>query len=325
MTNKIRREGDLKGNTCCISTRSAIEEFMIEQRIRGNTEKTLEYYKYVFVKFENFRHCDTVSEITLQLCKEYLLYLMCLNLSSVTVQSYVRGFRAFLSWLYASGYHSENLSNAFRLPKAHKAVINVLTRSEIDLLLSQFDTTGFIDFRNRCICLLMLDSGLRCGEVVSLTSERVHLKERYIIVSGKCDKERIVPISSLTFRELSRYVKIKPTSEYFFCTIQGFSITNDTIKDFFRDLKRVKGLERLYPHLLRHTFATAYLENGGNIYNLQSILGHTSLEMVKRYLHMSKTAVLRDFDNFNPCCDLKLNNVCGQRDRKPKINNRGLI
>ena len=317
MTNEQGREGDLKQNGCDVTTEQAISEFMIEQRIRGNTEKTLDYYKYVFHKFEAFRRCDKISDITLQLCKEYLLYLMCLDISSVTVQSYVRGFRAFLSWLYASGYHSVNLSNAFRLPKAHKAVINVLTRSEIDLLLSQFDITSFLGFRNRCICLLMLDSGLRCGEVVSLSTERVHLKERYIIVDGKCDKERIVPISTLTARELARYARIKPSSDCFFCTLQGLPITSDTVKDFFRELKRVKGLERLYPHLLRHTFATTYLENGGNIYNLQSILGHTSLEMVKRYLHMSKTAVLRDFDSFNPCGEyLQLNNVCGQRNRK---------
>ena len=317
MQNENRREGDLKEKVCNVATEQAICEFMIEQRIRGNTEKTLDYYKYVFHKFQDFQRCKMVSEITLQVCKEYLLYLMSLDLSSVTVQSYVRGFRAFLSWLYTSGYHSDNLSNAFRLPKAHKAVINVLTRSEIVLLFSQFDTSSFLGLRNRCICLLMLDSGLRCGEVVSLSAERVHLKERYIIVDGKCDKERIVPISTLTSRELARYARLKPSSDCFFCTLQGLPITSDTVKDFFRELKQVKGLERLYPHLLRHTFATTYLENGGNIYNLQSILGHTSLEMVKRYLHLSKTAVLRDFDSYNPCGEhLQLNKVCGQRNRK---------
>lgn len=301
MTNEYRREGDVKAVCCDVATKQAIKEFMTEQRIRGNTEKTLEYYKYVFSKFDSFCLCEYVSQITLPICREYLLYLMDSGLSSVTVQSYVRGLRAFLTWLYLSGYHEENVSNAFRLPKAHRAVVNVLTRSEIELLLSQFDIDSFYSFRNRCICLLMLDSGLRCGEVVSLTVERVHLQEKYLIVDGKCDKERIVPISSATSRELAQYLKVKPSSELFFCTSQGLPITCDTVKDFFRDLKRVEGLERIYPHLLRHTFATMYLENGGNIYNLQSILGHTSLEMVKRYLHMSKTAVLRDFDSLNPC------------------------
>ncbi len=283
---------------------TAVDEFMIEQRIRGNSERTLEFYKYVFVKFRRFCDCVYVSDITLPLCKRYLLYLMECGINSVTVQSYVRGFRAFLSWLYAMGYHVNNLSNDFRLPKAHRAVINILTRSEIELLLSQFDKGTFHGSRNRCICLLMLDSGLRCGEVVSLSTDRLHLDERYLIVDGKCDKERIVPLSSLVVVELVEYIEIKPSCKSFFCTAEGSPITVDTVKDFFRDLKRVEGLERIYPHLLRHTFATMYLENGGNIYNLQNILGHTSLEMVKRYLHMSRTAVLRDFDSLNPCKDI---------------------
>jgi integrase/recombinase XerC/integrase/recombinase XerD len=146
----------------------------------------------------------------------------------------------------------------------------------------------------------MLDSGLRCGEVSTLLSANVHLDEKYIIVDGKCDKERIVPLSQITVAELLKYVEIRPKSKNFFCTVDGQPISNDTVKDFFRDVKKVSGLERVYPHLLRHTFATMYLENGGNIYNLQSILGHTSLEMVKRYLHMSRYAVLKDFDNLNP-------------------------
>ena len=278
----------------------AISEFMLEQKIRGNSEKTLQYYGYVFLKFKHFCACDSVSEINLPLCKGYLLHLMESGISSVTVQSYVRGFRAFLTWLYVSGYHSKNLSEEFRLPKAHKSVINVLTKSEIDLLLSQFDTSTFYGLRNRCICSLMLGSGLRCGEVVSLLCENVHLDEKYLIADGKGDKERIVPLSCGTVAELQRFSEIRPHCKTFFCTVEGARISNETVKNFFRDLKAVSGLERIYPHLLRHTFATSYLENGGNIYNLQSILGHTSLEMVKRYLHMSRYAVMKDFESFSP-------------------------
>lgn len=280
---------------------NAIAEFMIEQRLKGNSEKTLEYYTFIFKKFRKFTECESVSDITLTLCKQYLLYLMDCNINSVSVQSYIRGFRSFLSWLYTSGYIPDNLSESFKLPKAHRAVINVLTDNEIKLLFSQFVGNDFLTFRNKCICLLLLDSGLRCGEVASLKTDRVHLNERYIIVSGKCDKERISPISSSTAKELLKFSLIRPQCIYFFSSSDGTPITVYTIKNFFRDLKKVKGLERIYPHLLRHTFATMYLENGGNIYNLQSILGHTSLEMVKRYLHMSRFAVLRDFDSLNPC------------------------
>lgn len=295
-----------------ISIDFAISEFMLEQRVRGNSEKTLQYYEYVFIKFKKFCSCNFISELDLPLCKRYLLYLMDCGISSVSVQSYVRGFRSFLSWLYSSGYFTENLSSEFRLPKAHRMVINILTSKEIDLLLSHLDTSTFLGARNLSMCLLMLGSGLRCGEVISLACERVHLDENYIIVDGKCNKERIVPISRDMVAKLSEYLLKREADQnrqrcrIFFCTVDGKAITNDAIKDLFRDLKRIKGLERIYPHLLRHTFATMYLENGGNIYSLQSILGHTSLEMVKRYLHMSRYAVLKDFDRFSPCGELKI-------------------
>lgn len=284
-----------------VSLENAISEFMTEQKLKGNSEKTLEYYSYVFKKFKTFSDISEVSELTLPLCKKYLLYLMNCDINSVSVQSYIRGFRAFLSWLYSCGYLSENLSDNFKLPKAHRAVINILTESEIKLLFAQFVGDDFLTFRNKCICLLLLDSGLRCGEIASLRADCVHIEERYLIVSGKCDKERISPLSSAVALQLLKYSIIRPPCIYFFSTVDAMPITVNTIKSFFRDLKKVQGLERIYPHLLRHTFATMYLENGGNIYNLQSILGHTSLEMVKRYLHMSRYAVIRDFDKLNPC------------------------
>ena len=77
-------------------------------------------------------------------------------------------------------------------------------------------------------------------------------------------------------------------------------VKETTIKDLFRKLKVKSGIDRLHPHLLRHTFATRYLENGGNIYSLQLLLGHTSLEMVKRYLHLANSKVRKDFVNYSP-------------------------
>ena len=295
-----------------VTVDNAISEYMLEQRIRGNSDKTLKYYEYVFVKFKKYCNCTLVSEIDLPTCKKYLICLMDCGINSVSVQSYVRGFRAFLSWLYSCGYLTENLSLEFKLPKAHKAVINILTSKEIDLLLSYFDTSSFLGSRNLSICLLMLGSGLRCGEVVSLECECVHLDEKYVIVDGKCDKERIVPISQEMVYKLLDYIskrdfdKNRQRCRMFFCMSDGEPITNETVKNLFRDLKRINGLERIYPHLLRHTFATMYLENGGNIYSLQRILGHTSLEMVKRYLHMSRYAILKDFDRFSPCGERKI-------------------
>ena len=163
------------------------------------------------------------------------------------------------------------------------------------------------------IVSLMLDSGLRLHEVVSLTVRAVHEDERYLIVQeGKGNKQRIVPFGSTTAAVLREYLEatsfwknrtpliIKVSDD----PLGYEAITDTTLKQFFRKLKLRSGVDRLHPHLLRHTFATRYLENGGNIYTLQAILGHTSLEMVKRYLHLANSRIRADFPKFSPLDNL---------------------
>ena len=132
--------------------------------------------------------------------------------------------------------------------------------------------------------------------------------QTYLIVTGKGDKQRVVPFGDFTSETMSEYLKltdqasrsdaliIKVSETQ--CTFEG--ITQSTVKNMFRRLKARSGITRLYPHLLRHTFATRYLENGGNIYTLQAILGHTSLEMVKKYLHLAMNRIRADFPRFSP-------------------------
>ena len=279
---------------------TAIQEFLQDARIRGSSPFTLSYYERVLRYFREKSGIKTVDQITVSACKEYLLTLMDGDLASSSVQTYVRGLRAFLNWLYANEYIETNVTQRFKLPKAQRKVIDVLTDTEIQTLLNSFDTTNFHQLRNLCIVLLMLDSGLRLNETITLRQDRFHLAERYAIVDGKCNKQRIVPIGSSSVQFFEKYLSIKPPSAFLICKSDGEQLTADTVKDLFRKLKKTTGISRLHPHLLRHSFATRYLENGGNIYNLQTILGHSSLEMVKKYLHIDPRSICKTFDNFSP-------------------------
>ena len=150
--------------------------------------------------------------------------------------------------------------------------------------------------RNYCIVALMLDSGLRLNEVVTLRRDKIHIAEGYAIVNGKGNKERFVPLGLNSKRALLRYCSIVPATNIetpLFVKDTLIPINQSTVKQLFRRLKVQADIPRLHPHLLRHSFATRYLENGGDIYSLQLILGHTSLEMVKKYVHLipSKTVV----------------------------------
>ncbi len=282
-----------------------VEEFILEQRVRGNSKHTISYYRRSLVKFTSLTAIQSTEEITIRKCKEYYIKLTDTGLSSVSVQSYIRGLRTFLSWLYQNEYIEQDITQKFKLPKAQRKIIDVLTDSEINILLNSFSTQHIIGLRNKCICLLMFDSGLRLNEVVRLTLADFHLDEKYAIVTGKGDKQRIVPIGNKTIKEIKKYMLMRPRGDMFFLKEDGEPIQESTIKNMFRKLKNRTGIERLYPHLLRHTFATRYLENGGNIYTLQIILGHTSLEMVKKYLHLATSRIRSDFGKYSPNDNLK--------------------
>ena len=215
--------------------------------------------------------------------------------------------------MYNEEYIEINICERFKLPKATRKVIDILSDEEIERLLAALSGSEWLTVRNRLIVSLMLDSGLRLNEVVTLQASSVHLKDRYLIVTGKGDKQRTVPFGEFTAKTLEEYYRVIQKAGIHgnllikvSQTLCGFEpITEATIKNMFRKLKARANIPRLYPHLLRHTFATRYLENGGNIYTLQAILGHTSLEMVKKYLHLASSRIRADFPRFSPLDNIK--------------------
>ena len=278
--------------------KNVIEEFLIEQQIRGNSKATILFYKRCLGFFADFNEYSKrlISSFTVADCRKYYLYLCDKNITTTTIQTYIRALRVFLSWCYSQGYIDIDISKKFRLPKAKRKTIDVLTDEEIQRLFKKLKGNDFYSLRNYCIVALMLDSGLRLNEVVTLEKNKVHIVEGYLIVNGKGNKERIVPLGLHSKKALLRYISVLPNSYAqtpFFVKDNLTPLKQSTIKQLFRRLKIQCDIPRLRPHLLRHTFATRYLENGGDIYSLQIILGHTSLEMVKKYVHLtnSKNAV----------------------------------
>lgn len=288
----------------------AIADFMLEQRVRGNSPKTLLYYQHSLDLFSEFLGSDIeMEEITVKRLKQYYIFLQERGtLCSVSIQSRIRALRAFLAFCYTEGYISTNLTERFKLPRAKRPAIDVLTDEEVDRILSSFNCKRDYQLRNYCICSLMLDSGLRLNEVVTLTVDHLHLAEGYCIVEGKGNKERTVPFGFGTRQHLTHYMRRRPAcarSNRVFLKTNMEPITENSVKQIFKKLKKQLDMPRLHPHLLRHTFATRYLENGGDMYSLQQILGHTSLEMVKRYVHLTRRNTLERYPNFSPLDNLR--------------------
>ena len=152
----------------------------------------------------------------------------------------------------------------------------------------------------------MLDTGPRLSEVVTLKYEDVHLQDRYIKVLGKGNKERIVAFGATCQRSLIDYTyrfRGEPAHsgvDTFFLSIDGYPMSPSALRSLTERVSHAAGVPRLHPYLLRHTYATQFILNGGDVFLLKQNLGHTTLAMVERYVHIaSQIGALRS-QGFSP-------------------------
>ncbi|MFC2059597.1 tyrosine-type recombinase/integrase [Chloroflexota bacterium] len=152
---------------------------------------------------------------------------------------------------------------------------------------------------------------LRCGELINFELKDINIEGGYLQAMGKGRKERIVPFGATSQRWLLRYLlhfrpePFNTSIQNFFLTLEGKPLTNNGLRMIFRRIARKCGVERLHPHLCRHTFATNYLLNGGDVFSLKSILGHSSLEMVNHYLYFTSSQITAQHRLYSPMDKLK--------------------
>lgn len=274
-------------------------EFINYQLSAGNSPATVDYYKYCLVPFVDFFNDRELNKDNFM---KYAIKLRNKNINSVSVRSYSKGIKSFLSWLYNENHTIINLSNLYLLPKQEKKEINILNDYEIIKLFNYFNLNTHLGLRNYCIIGLMYDCGLRKSEVINLKLLDIDTIHGTLLINGKGNKQRIVPIGKQLLNKINHYLKIYgcSTTHCIFSTNQNKPITQSAINRLFKTLKTKLNINRLHPHLLRHTFATHYLINGGNINSLQKILGHSDIETVQIYLHIVNNQIINQFSQFSP-------------------------
>lgn len=306
-----------------ISLDRLARHFEAHNRSEGKSPQTIIWYSRVLRYFGNYlkEHNlpDHLENLDVEVAREFVLHLQTRkkwpdrqcrlteqNLRAISVQSYVRALRGFFNWVYREGYTRENILANLKPPRAPRKLAEVLTDEEVSRILACLDTDTSWGCRATAILTTMLDTGLRLSEVANLTMANAHLDEGYLKVMGKGAKERIVPIGGFAQKVLLRYVyhfRPEPTNtseENLFLTPQGTIMSGNAIQLMIGRLGRMSGVKRLHPHLCRHTFATNYLVNGGDVFTLQQILGHTTLEMVRRYVNLSSAHMRVQHRKFSP-------------------------
>jgi len=301
---------------------NALDAFIIDQRLKGNSDKTIQGYNHMlglFFSWLRSKNIANINMLSLECVKEYQLYINNKpaerrgrdKLTKKTVQTYIRHIKVFLTFCHQEGFIEESLHTKIKMPKAEKTMIEIFTDGEVDKIMATFSDDE-ISLRNRAIVCLLLDSGLRLSEVTNLQTENINFEKRYIKVVGKGRKERIVPIGNMVRNALQKYYDSRPfvsfsnSSSAFFLSKFGKPLTSAGIGTVMRRLKKATGIKRLHAHLFRHTFATNFLVYGlGDVYELSMILGHCEMKVTEIYLQVASYYTILEKRNRPTYLDMK--------------------
>lgn len=254
-----------------------MRRFLTDQKNRGNSPATVNFYIENITLFFRWYSGD-IGSVTIDDIFVYLDYLRQKGNASTSIATRYRALRAFFNW------YNPAIFAGSHTPKSKKSVIRILSDVEIRRLIS------VVSGRDKLLIMLYLDCGLRLSEALRL--RRCDIFDNYIVVLGKGDKERIVPLSAGFSSVLN---SLSGSSD-----LPVFDMSKNAVRLLFQKLKKRADIPRLHCHLLRHTFATMYLVNGGDPITLQSILGHESLEITKLYVHLAETFKLKAGNKYSP-------------------------
>lgn len=285
----------------------AVEGFLLSCRARGLSPNTLEDYSRTFGKFSRHRPEDPrLDQLAAADISAFLASVT--GVTNKSKKNYYIGLSSLWTWALGEGLARRHVVRDVPAPKPEqrlvepytvqevKAIMGAISRSRIyrsptgqarDHALRQAD-------RSRAILLLLLDTGMRASELINMTLQDVDMKTNKVRVMGKGSKERSVPISSRTGQALWRYLaqrEQRRPQDPVFITTTGGQLSRRDLYHRLKEIGKRAGVADVHPHRFRHTFAITYLRNGGDVYTLQAILGHSTLEMVRHYARIAQTDV----------------------------------
>lgn len=235
-----------------LTIREMYEMFLLEQEYRNNSPVTISWYKEQLENFYLWLHSEDPADLNLLKFKQYGVFLKSLSkrngdrLSSSSVQGSMRAVKAFYNFCIGEDY-LDDFSRQLRLPKVHKKEQLILDDDEIiQLLRACDDSFSHYSLRNKCFVLLMLDSGLRRGEIPRINIGDITFSTKSMIIRGKGSKQRLIPIGYQTCEQLLNYrLKFRQfasSSEPFFLDQYGGRCNDNSIKLVFQRLKEVTGI-----------------------------------------------------------------------------------
>lgn len=218
------------------------------------------------------------------------------------------GVRSFYRFLTLDGYLEVDPTELLESPILPKHLPTYLSTEEVDRLEDSIDLESNEGQRNRAIIEVLFSCGLRVSELVNLKLSGLNLNEHFMRVTGKGDKERLVPMSDRAITELQRWfidrdrLKIKPGEEdYVFLNRRGHHLTRVMILIMVKRQAKLAGIKKtISPHTLRHSFATALLRGGADLRVIQVLLGHANIGTTEIYTHLDDESLRKEILEHHP-------------------------
>jgi integrase/recombinase XerD len=251
---------------------------------------------------------ESARAVTLPLISEYLADRKRAGLAASSIKLIVVALKIFFRFLASRGTIERDPSEALALPRIERYLPETLNELQVEQLLEKIDTGTPHGLRDRAMIELLYASGLRVSELANARLENFNFEERVVRVTGKGNRTRIVPVGRKACEALAAYlsterpkfVKRGTTSEIFLSE-RGTKLTTARIWQIVKKHARHAGLEKnIYPHLLRHSFATHLLGNGADLRIIQEMLGHADISTTQVYTHVDQQRLKAVHRQFHP-------------------------
>ena len=279
-----------------------------ERNASPQTAQTYEESLRAFESYLTFRDNGlSIDQVDTDLIRDWMESLMDKGNSASTINKNLSALRSFFRFALKRGLVEKDPAHAVTGPKKSKPLPQFLREGEMNRLLDDLEwNNSYNNVRARTILLLFYEAGLRRSELIGLNDKDIDFGVAQLKVTGKRNKQRIVPFGAELAEALKNYQAIRQerfgeTRGALFLSDKGERISGDQVYQIVRKyLSMVTSLKKRSPHVLRHTFATAMLNNGAGLETIKSLLGHESVSTTEIYAHTTFEQLKRIYKEAHP-------------------------
>lgn len=288
-------------------------EFITYCKVKNLSEHTIKYYEQCFNSFVSANSENILlKDIKRKTVDRYILLLQEKGISSTSINTYIRGMRAILYYLMKLEYFEEFKINTIR---AEKKIKEIYTDAELKILLEKPDIKkcSFIEYRTWVIINFLLTIPVRASTLVNIKINNLDFENELITLAKmKNRRQQILPMGRILKGILLEYLQFrnaKNNEEFLFPNGYGEPLTVRTLETNIETYNKRRGVMRTGIHIFRNVYAKKWIVAGGDIFRLQKMLNHNSLNMVREYVDMFTDDLKKDFNKFNALEQLQANNT----------------